>query len=147
MLNMSIGSFLKKMWDAVRKFFGSIGEEAKQVIVVAHDIVENIKAFVYSPGMDVLTAIIPTDIDNKIVDVLRAALPRILTSLTNVDEVLNMDKDKELAAAIYRINEAPEEVRKVFYHGLASLITELVSDGELSWSDSVAIQEYYYKFK
>ena len=36
-------------------------------------------------------------------------------------------------------------IQNIFYHGFCSLILEKLSDGELSWSDSTAIAEYYYK--
>jgi hypothetical protein len=48
-------------------------------------VTENIKNFTDSPVADVLTVLIPGDIDDKIKDWLRAKLPVILTELKLVD--------------------------------------------------------------
>ena len=40
-----------------------------------------------------------------------------------------------------------EQISGAFYHSLASLILEKLSDGKLTWSESVLIAEFYYKNK
>ena len=47
-------------------------------------------------------------------------------------------------AIIAAINMSPDEIKNAYYHTFAVLILEKISDGKLTWSESVQIAEYYY---
>ena len=95
---------------------------------------------------DVITALIPGDIDDKINEKLRGFLPRLLLELQLVDSIANItDPNAQLQAILDKLKLSSDDAKNAFYHSLASLILQKLSDGKLSWSDAVAIAEYYYQ--
>lgn len=144
---------LKKIWDAIANLFRSLTGTTRRYVPYAINIVEAVKAVMDSPVDDVLLEIlkrtIPGTADDVMIDkvkeVITKWLPKILVQLSLVDAISNIeDENERLKAILERLKLSSDEVKNVYYHGLASLILEKLSDGELSWSDSVAISEYYY---
>src|ERR1700753_2169227 len=82
---MSLQSFLTKIWNQIKALFDGIPSELKTAVHIGVLVTENIKNFIDSPAADILTAIIPTDIDDEVKNWLRAKLPGILTELKLVD--------------------------------------------------------------
>ena len=54
------------------------------------------------------------------------------------------DKNLQAKMVIDAINFSPEQVKNAHYHTFCSMLIESVSDGKLTWSESVMIAEYYY---
>jgi hypothetical protein len=82
---MSLTTFLSNIWAEVKGLFNNISPELKTAIHIGVIVTENIKSFVDSPAADILTAIIPGDLDNELITLLRAKLPEILTELKLAD--------------------------------------------------------------
>jgi hypothetical protein len=82
---MSLTTFLSKIWAEVKSLFDNISPELKTAIHIGVVITENIKTFVDSPTADILTAIIPGELDDDLKNLLRAKLPGILTELKLAD--------------------------------------------------------------
>lgn len=144
---MSLGKFLKRLWLGIGKIFRGINKELREnIIPIAIEITNNLKLIDESHIGDVLASIIPGEADDKILADLRTALPKWITGLA---VAANITQDDDINATLKRIlaaiNVAPEDAKKVFYHGLASLIIEKLADGKLDWSDATAIAEYYYQ--
>lgn len=147
-------TFLKKIWNAIRNLYDSLVGNTRRYVPVAIRIVEAIKSVVDSPVDDIILGIvklaIPGDADDKLIDKVKETverwLPKILLELRLVDSIANIeDPNQQLQAILAQLKLSSDETQAIVYHGLASLILEKLSDGELSWSDSVAIAEYYYK--
>ena len=126
--------------------FNGIGPELQSAIHISVLIVENIKKFVVSPGADILTALIPGDIDDKIKNLLRNKLPVILTELKLADSCAGlMDQNEITACAIRTLQGLDDNIQSAFFHSLSVLIAEIIADGKLTWSDSVYLSEWYYQ--
>jgi len=69
---MSLSSFLSKIWSQIKALFDGIPAELKTAIHIGVEVTEKIKTFVDSPAADILTAIIPGDIDDEVKNWLRA---------------------------------------------------------------------------
>ena len=76
---MSFGNFLKKIWGGIKSIFNDLPHDLKNAVHIGVVVTENVKNFVDSGNADILTAIIPTEVDDVIKTRLRANLPRILT--------------------------------------------------------------------
>lgn len=63
---MSLKTFLQKILDHIKDLFTNIPSETAMALKIGITITENIKTFINSQTADVLTAIIPGDIDDKI---------------------------------------------------------------------------------
>lgn len=142
---MSLKSFLNKLWKGIAKVFEGVRAEAKKSVHIAVLVVQGVKKVMDNPVTDVITAIIPGEADDKAKDVIRKWLPKILLELSMVEAVTGIeDPNEQLNAILAKIKLSSDETKNIFYHGLASLIVEKLSDGDFSWSDSVAVAEYYY---
>jgi hypothetical protein len=130
------------------RIFGSVNDFAKELAPVAIGVVQCVKKFVDSPIADVITSIIPGNIDDRLKEKLRAILPDVIIKMQLVDTIANIeDRNEQLKAILEKLKLSSDEAQNVFYHGLASLILEKLSDGKLTWTESVVIAEYYYKMQ
>ena len=145
--------FVKKVWESVKSLYDSLMLRTKRYVPVAINVVEGIKKVMDSPVDDVILAIveaaIPGDADKALIKrvktVVEKWVPKILLELKLVDSIANMDNiNDQLIAVLAQLKLSSDETKSIVYHGLASLIIEKLSDGKISWSDSVAISEYYF---
>jgi DNA polymerase III delta prime subunit len=146
--------FIANIWSKIKDLYNSLVGTSKKYIPIAINIVEAIKKVSDSPVDDIILSIVKAAIPgtaddvliDKVKDTVEKWLPKILLELRLWQSVSNIENQNEqLQAILNEINLSSDETKSIIYHGLAALILEKLSDGELSWSDSVAISEYYFK--
>jgi DNA polymerase III delta prime subunit len=146
--------FIANIWNKIKDLYNSLIGTSKKYIPIAINIVEAIKKVTDSPVDDIILSIVKAAIPgtaddvmiDKVKDTVEKWLPKILLELRLWQSVSNIeDQNEQLQAILKEINLSSDETKSIIYHGLAALILEKLSDGELSWSDSVAISEYYFK--
>jgi hypothetical protein len=143
---MSLKTFIEKIWADVKTLFENIPTELKTAIHIGVLITENIKAFVDSPAADVLTAIIPGDIDDDIKNWLRAKLPTVLTELKLADSCSSLTDPQQITACAIQVLQGLDgDVKSAFLHNLSIFIAQVASNGKLTWADGVSILEWYYQ--
>lgn len=145
---------LKKLWLSIAKMFDFLESKTKKLVPVAINVVQGLKAVMDGPVDDVIAFVIKTAIKGQTDDVIidkttetvKEWIPKILFELELINSIANIeDQNEQLQAILNKINLSSDEKKKIIYHGLASLILEKLSDGKITWSDSVAISEYYFK--
>lgn len=147
---MSVGSFLKKIWQGLKNLFKNLPKEAKNAIHIGVVIVDKIKVFVDNPAVDILTALIPGDIDDKIKDKLREFLPKILFELKLADSCGQLTDPAQITAcAVATLQKIGDDfisdaAKKQFYDSIAVLIATVASDGKLDLSDAKYVLKWYY---
>lgn len=94
-------SFASKLWNKVP-------DELQDKVTIGVRIVEKLKDIVNSPTADIITSLIPGDLDDKIQDYLKELLPKILEqygAITSVDARLShniaTDINKDLTGLSY----------------------------------------------
>jgi hypothetical protein len=143
---MSIKSFLTKIWASIKSLFDGMPGELKTAIHIGVIITENIKKFVDSPPVDVLTVLIPGDVDDKIKQLLRINIPTILTELKLADTCAGLTDPSEITAcAINVLQDLDNNVQGAFLHNISIMLAQIVADGQLTWSDGVYLLEWYYQ--
>jgi hypothetical protein len=143
---MSIISFLAKLWNSTRSLFNKLPPAIKTAVHLGVIITENIKNFVDSPLVDVLTDVIPGDTDDKIKQALRTGLPILLINLKLAQNCSASTNPHEITkCAIKTLQNLDSEIKSAYLHNLSVLISRLVADGKLNWSDGVCIVEWYYQ--
>jgi hypothetical protein len=143
---MSLTTFLSNIWAEVKGLFNNISPELKTAIHIGVIVTENIKSFVDSPAADILTAIIPGDLDNELITLLRAKLPEILTELKLADSCGSLtDPSAITACAVKVLQGLSGDVSSAFLHSLSILVAQVAADGKLTWSDGVYLLEWYYQ--
>ena len=143
---MSLQTFLTRIWNQIKELFNGIPSDLKTAIHIGVLVTENIKNFVDSPAADVLTALIPGNVDDEIKNLLRAKLPSILTELKLADSCSILTDPAEITACAVKVLQGLDgDVKSAFLHNLSILIAEVAADGKLTWSDGVYILEWYYQ--
>ncbi|WP_428330107.1 hypothetical protein [Mucilaginibacter sp.] len=143
---MSLKTFLNKVWGDIKALFDGIPAELKNAIHIGVVLTENVKTFVDSPMADILTAIIPGDIDDEIKTWLRAKLPSILTELKLADSCKELTDPQEITKCAVKVLQGLDgDVKNAFLHSLSIFVAQVAADGKLSWSDGVLILEWYYQ--
>ncbi|HVW15732.1 MAG TPA: hypothetical protein VHB54_18000 [Mucilaginibacter sp.] len=142
---MSLQSFLSKIWAEIKSLFDGIPSELKTAVHIGVVVTENVKNFVDSPTADVLTAIIPGDIDDKIKNWLRAKLPTILTELKLADSCSSLTDPAAITACAIKVLQGLDgDIQSAFLHNLSVLVAQVAADGKLTWSDGVYLLQWYY---
>lgn len=145
---IQIPNWLKKIWKAIQSIFNKIPTELQSAIHTGVAITENIKRFVDSPVADVLTAIIPSEIDDRIKIILRAAIPKILAELRLIDTASEKSTPEEITLqGIKTLGALTKNSKNAFFHSLSVLIANIASDGRLTWDDGAYVIEWYYQQK
>lgn len=146
--------FLRKLWVAIAGLFQKVDDEIKVLVPIAIGVVQGIKKVMDGPVDDVILTIvkaaIPGEADNKLIDKVHKTveewIPKVLLQLNLVNSVVNKDTvNDQLKAILERLKLSDEETKNIFYHGIASLILEKLSDGKFDWKDATAVAEYYYQ--
>ncbi len=143
---MSLKSFITKIWGEVETLFNGMPTAMQTAIHIGVLVTENIKNFVDSPAADVLTAIIPGDIDDDIKDWLRAKLPAVLTELKLADSCTGLTDPQQITACAIKVLQGLDgDVQSAFLHSLSIFVAQIAADGKLTWSDGVTILQWYYQ--
>ncbi len=145
---MSLGHFFKNIWSGIKHIFEGLPQDLKVAIHVGVVVTENVKKFVDSEGTDVLTAIIPGDLDEVIKNKLRDNLPKILTQLKLADKCGGLTDTAEIVkCAIQILQQTEGDFKSAFLHDLSILIAQVASDGKLDWKDDTYVLQWYYTHK
>lgn len=143
---MSLGSFLSKIWAHIKKVFEGLPSELKSAIHIGVVVTDNIKNFIESPGADILTAIIPGEVDDDIKVWLRAKLPSILVELKLADSCSGLTDPADITTCAVKVLQGlTGDIKSAFLHNLSILVAQVAADGKLSWSDGVVILQWYYQ--
>ena len=145
-LFLEIKLFVLKIWDKADELVDLIAP-------VAINVVEQIKTINESTTGDIIELIISKAIKGQSDDIiihqlrekLKTELPKVLEIMQTALNIAKVDDaNLQVKQIIAAINLSPDEVKNVYYHTFAVLILEKISDGKLTWSESVMIAEYYY---
>ena len=145
-LFLEIKLFVLKIWDKADELVDLIAP-------VAINVVEQIKQVNESTAGDVIELIASKAIKGTADDIiihqlrekLKTELPKVLEIMQTALNIAKVDDaNLQVKQIIAAINLSPDEVKNMYYHTFAVLILEKISDGKLTWSESVMIAEYYY---
>ena len=148
---------IKALFQEIKLFVLNIWDKADELVdiiaPVAINVVEQIKTVNESTAGDVIELIISKAIKGTADDIiihqlrekLKTELPKVLEIMQTALNIAKVDDaNLQVKQIIAAINLSPDEVKNVYYHTFAVLILEKISDGKLTWSESVMIAEYYY---
>ena len=145
-LFQEIKLFVLKIWDKADELIDIIAP-------VAINVVEQIKTINESTTGDIIELIISKAIkgnadDLAIKDIreqLRKRLPEVLEIMRLSMNIAKVDDaNLQVKMILDAINMSPDAVKNAHYHAFCSLVIEKISDGNLTWGESVIIAQYYY---
>jgi len=138
---------LQKIAEWIKKLFGNLLPELQKAISVGVTITEAIKNFDTANPIvaDILTTIIPGDLDDNIKAKIREELPKIVVELKLVDATLGLkDPNDIMLAAVKVIQQLDGDYSSAFLHSLSILIAQVAADGKLTWQDAIYLAEWFY---
>jgi hypothetical protein len=142
------------------KFLKQIGSFLKRVFTGAHDLLkdkgyiavmvtEQLKNLINSPVMDVLTSIIPGEVDNLIVSKLRITIPKVAYKVARTHGVIKETERPSQALILLfdYLKTLPEAERAKFWIDFAGNLTHDLEDGNISVYEAIRrTQDIYRKY-
>lgn len=150
---MKLKIFLAQIWSFISSLWKKATDEIKQITPIAVGAVNVLKtvneSFVGDIVETVIAALIPGKVDDIIIQniriKLRIILPKVIVKLNIANSISQIqDPNEQLKAIVVAINMSSDETKNIYYHSLSVLILQSLSDGKLTWSESVQIAEFYY---
>ena len=148
---------LKVFFAKVELFIAQLWEKTDELVEriapIAINVVEQIKTINESTAGDIIELIISKaikgDADDLIIRNLRAKLREKLPEVLEIMRLsMNIakvdDANLQVKMILDAINMSPDAVKNAHYHAFCSLVIEKISDGNLTWGESVIIAQYYY---
>ena len=143
---LKIKLFIIQIWDKA-------DELVERIAPIAINVVEQIKQVNKTTAGDVIELIISKAIKGNADDlIIRQVREQLRKQLPEVLEIMRLsmniakvdDKNLQVKMILDAINMSPDAVKNAHYHTFCSLVLEKISDGKLTWSESVLLAEYYY---
>ena len=135
------------------QLYSKADELIERIAPIAINVVEQIKTINESSTGDIIELIISKaikgDADDLIIRNLRAKLREKLPEVLEIMRLsMNIakvdDANLQVKMILDAINLSPDAVKNAHYHAFCSLVIEKISDGKLTWDESVIIAQYYY---
>ena len=143
---MSLKFFIRQIWNEIKSLFENFPDDMNAAVHLGVLVTENIKTFVDSPAADILTTIIPGDLDDELKNLLRAKLPEILTELKLADSCSGITDPQQITTCAIKVLQGlGGNFKSAFLHNLSIFIAQIAAKGSLKWSEGVSILEWYYK--
>jgi hypothetical protein len=147
-------TLLGKIFKAIASIFHGLRHEVKILIPIGINAVQALKTVMDSPVENVaefvIKAAIPGEADDILIDKITAVIRKVLNTslpgLQMMQSIADIDnKEDQLNAILAKLKLSSDDTKNIYFHGLASLIIKELSDGDLTWKESVVIGEYYYQ--
>ena len=145
--------FFAKVELFIAQMWAKADELVERIAPVAINVVEQIKQVNDSTAGDIIELIITKaikgDADDLIIRNLRAKLREKLPEVLEIMRLsMNIakvdDANLQVKMILDAINLSPDAVKNAHYHTFCSMLLEKISDGKLTWGESVIIAQYYY---
>ena len=145
--------FFAKVKLFIAQLLAKTDELVERIAPIAINVVEQIKIINESSTGDIIELIISKAIKGKADDLaikaireqLRKRLPEVLEIMRLSMNIAKVDDaNLQVKMILDAINMSPDAVKNAHYHTFCSLVLEKISDGKLTWSESVLLAEYYY---
>lgn len=144
--------FIKRLFSNFSRYFSIIFSKAKtylkKEIPDAIEVVEQLKFFIDSPITPILNALIPGQVDDLVAAKVKGALPQILLDLKIAGECASLTSNDEIIqCAITHLRSYDPKAQHAYYLTIASMLSQALTDGKLSWSETIHLVEYAYQQK
>ena len=144
---------LLKVKAFVLNIFDKADELVERIAPVAINVVEEIKKINETTTGDIIELIITKAIKGEADDlIIRNLRVKLKEKLPEVIEVMRLalniakvdDKNLQAKMVLDAINFSPDQVKNAHYHTFCSMLIESISDGKLTWGESVILAQYVY---
>ena len=143
---LKVKAFVLNLWDKA-------DELVERIAPIAVKVVEEIKAINETSTGDIIELIITKAIKGEADDlIIRNLRVKLKEKLPEVIEVMRLalniakvdDKNLQAKMVLDAINFSPDQIKNAHYHTFCSMLIESISDGKLTWGESVILAQYVY---
>ena len=142
-------NFFKRITNWFVSKFDQLLDKFRQESDVAVKITDKIKNIVLDtrPYIDILTDIIPGDLDDKIHDKIVDIVPKVAEKVAIANGILKAnDKNSDaLGAVIEYLKNTYPGVQQSFWIVFSGELNVALSDGKLSLSEGISLAQYVYQ--
>jgi hypothetical protein len=137
---------LEQISDWLKRKFKQGFDAAKKHSHIAVKVTDGLRKIVESPVADLLTAMIPGELDNEIKYKLRKELPGIAAKMAIAHNILQANEDPTLALARMReyIASLGLDAQRAWWVDFSAHVMEVFSDGDVTWGELVSITQKAY---
>ena len=148
---------IKIIYLKVKAFVLDILDKADELVEriapIAVKVVEQIKTINETTTGDIIELIITKAIKGEADDlIIRNLRVKLKEKLPEVIEVMRLalniakvdDKNLQAKMVLDAINFSPDQIKNAHYHTFCSMLIESISDGKLTWGESVILSQYVY---
>lgn len=153
-MKLKLKVFFAKVKLTILSILAKAEDLIEKIAPVAINFVDAVKSINESAVGDFIELVVTKAISGNADDIvirnlrekLKESLPDILEEMRLVLRLSQIeDNNLQLKAIIDAIQMSPDKTKDYYYHTFAIIVTERISDGHLSMSDSVFIAEQYFK--
>lgn len=139
-------NLFKQIVNWVKSILGNLLDQFKVSSKVAVEIVGKIKTIVESEVFDIAVDLIPGNLDNIILNKVRGILPLVIKNLSLVHGIVDESETNSDAIEkfIIHLKSLNPDARKGVWITLAAEINVALSDGKLSFAESVILTQLIY---
>jgi hypothetical protein len=124
-------SIFSKIFDFLKSLFQNVDSWIKEHVKPSIEFVENIKAILESPVADIVTALIPGDVDDKIRAFILANCGKALNALAITQDIANEpDPVQAIIKLLEYLKTAAPAMKAAIYKQLASEMAKLSNGGK-----------------
>jgi hypothetical protein len=141
-----------KGFDLGKFFKGLVNGDEKQAellkenTIKSSEFVNNIRAWLMSPTMDIYTAVIPGEWDNELKESAKTFLDKVVGMYAPLINCMNeMTVGDQLMCIYGKLNEAGTLKVKGFWLELGTLAAMIFSDGKLDYGDAVTAGKFVWE--
>lgn len=137
-------NLFEKIKNKVIDLFRKVTGKVRVIIPIGIDIVNAIKRITDNNIADILVEMTSTGLDNKVLNIVRNLLPKILKELQEWEDITGESNEEMLRQSLLKINSYSKAKRNLLYLGIAAHINEQISNGELDYAKSVTLTHELY---
>lgn len=145
-----ISDLINKATAWISRLWSSIKPDAEKALIIGMKITDAVKNAVNHPVADILTAIIPGDVDDKIKARLRDAAPKAIITLGLAQQCSNeTDPAKIIECASRTLQNIKdsylgEEAYGSLCDSFAVMMAQVAADGKVSWDDFKYVSKWFF---
>lgn len=147
---MKVPEIFEKIWAWIKAKFEALNKELLPIADVAVDVTNALKTLMDSGAVDVITSITPTKVDDRIAAAIRNALPKVLSTMSIIQDVASSDITPDQAAVILldRVKQLVPDSQAFQWLEFSSKLTKELAkdleDDDLSITEAINLAHEIY---
>lgn len=142
---MSIESILEATISSIKNFIEKILPSSKKLLDLALIIVNGIKTFADSSVTDIITVLIPGDVDDHIKELIRKKLPAIMIDLKLASSEANKVPEEIVKDGIASVQSMSVNVKSVTLQSIWQLLSNEITQSGINLTNLQKIGQTYYE--